>query len=133
MQISQASACNRFHQIEARLARWLLMTQDRMHADEFQITQEFMSNMLGVRREAVNLAAGGLQRRGLIKYTRGNLAVLNCGDWRKPPARATPQSRRNMTNYPPQVRNLHYLWHRIVVDDFNSQFDEQGRTNEQFI
>ena len=83
MQISQASACNRFHQIEARLARWLLMTQDRMHADEFQITQEFMSNMLGVRREAVNLAAGGLQRRGLIKYTRGNLAVLNCGGLEK--------------------------------------------------
>ena len=76
-QISQAAACNRFHPIEARLARWLLMTQDRMHAEEFQITQEFLSNMLGVRREAVNRAAGNLQRRGLISYSRGNIKVNN--------------------------------------------------------
>lgn len=74
-QISQSAACNRFHPIEARLARWLLMTQDRMHADEFRITQEFLSNMLGVRREAVNKAAGDLQRRNLISYSRGNLKV----------------------------------------------------------
>lgn len=76
-QVSQAAACNRFHPIEARLARWLLMTQDRMHAEEFQITQEFLSNMLGVRREAVNKAAGNLHRRELISYSRGNLKVNN--------------------------------------------------------
>ncbi len=76
-QVSQAAACNRFHPIEARLARWLLMTQDRMHAEEFQITQEFLSNMLGVRREAVNKAAGNLHRRELISYSRGNLTVNN--------------------------------------------------------
>ncbi len=76
-QISQSAACNRFHPTEARLARWLLMTQDRMRADEFQITQEFLSNMLGVRREAVNKAAGDLQRRDLLSYSRGNLKVNN--------------------------------------------------------
>ncbi len=74
-QISQAAACNRFHPIEARLARWLLMTQDRMHEDEFQVTQEFLSNMLGVRREGVNKAAGNLQRRGLISHSRGVVRV----------------------------------------------------------
>lgn len=76
-QISQSAVCNRYHHIEARLARWLLMTHDRMHLDEFQITQEFLSNMLGVRREAVNKAAGDLQRHDLISYTRGHLTVNN--------------------------------------------------------
>ena len=75
VQISQSAACNRFHPIEARLARWLLMTQDRMHEDEFQVTQEFLSNMLGVRREGVNKAVGSLQRRGLISHSRGLIRV----------------------------------------------------------
>jgi CRP-like cAMP-binding protein len=78
-QISQSAACNRFHQIDARLARWLLMIHDRMHADEFAITQTFLSNMLGVRREAVNKAAGGLQRQGLISYNRGTLRIVDRG------------------------------------------------------
>ena len=77
VQISQSAACNRFHEIEPRLARWLLMTGDRMHADEFQITQEFLSNMLGVRREAVSKAATRLQEQELISYSRGNLSILN--------------------------------------------------------
>jgi CRP-like cAMP-binding protein len=75
IQISQSAACNRFHPIEERLARWLLMTQDRMHSNEFQITQEFLSNMLGVRREAVNKAAGSLHQHKLISYIRGNLTI----------------------------------------------------------
>lgn len=75
VQISQSAACNRFHPIEERLARWLLMTQDRMHSNEFQITQEFLSNMLGVRREAVNKAAGSLQQHELISYVRGDLTI----------------------------------------------------------
>ncbi len=75
-QISQAAICNRFHPIDARLARWLLMTRDRMRADEFRVTQEFLSNMLGVRREGVNRAAGSLQRKKLISYSRGNLTIL---------------------------------------------------------
>jgi CRP-like cAMP-binding protein len=76
-QISQGAACNRFHPIDARLARWLLMTSDRMGTNEFQLTQEFLSNMLGVRREGVNKAAGALQKRNLISYSRGTLTTLN--------------------------------------------------------
>jgi CRP-like cAMP-binding protein len=76
-QIAQGAACNRFHPIDARLARWLLMTRDRMGTDEFQLTQEFLSNMLGVRREGVNKAAGVLQQQDLISYTRGHLLILN--------------------------------------------------------
>lgn len=76
-QIAQGAACNRFHPIDARLARWLLMTRDRMGADEFQLTQEFLSNMLGVRREGVNKAAGALQQQQLISYSRGNLLILD--------------------------------------------------------
>jgi CRP-like cAMP-binding protein len=76
-QISQGAACNRFHPIDARLARWLLMTRDRMGTDEFQLTQNFLSNMLGVRREGVNKAAGELQKQGLISYSRGTLKILN--------------------------------------------------------
>lgn len=79
-QISQSAACYRFHPIDARLARWLLMTHDRMQNDEFQITQEFLSNMLGVRREAVNKAASDLQKRQLISYSRGNISILKRKD-----------------------------------------------------
>lgn len=76
-QIAQGAACNRFHPIDARLARWLLMTRDRMGTDQFQLTQEFLSNMLGVRREGVNKAAGALQQKHLISYSRGNLLILD--------------------------------------------------------
>ncbi len=77
MQISQSAVCNRYHVIESRLARWLLMSHDRMQQDEFQITQEFLSNMLGVRREAVNKAARSLQQKNLIDYSRGIITILN--------------------------------------------------------
>ena len=76
-QITQSAVCNQFHAVEARLARWLLMTHDRMQADEFQLTQEFLSNMLAVRRECVNKAAGKMQKRKLISYSRGQLTVLD--------------------------------------------------------
>jgi CRP-like cAMP-binding protein len=76
-QISQSAVCYRFHPIEARLARWLLMTSDRMNTNEFQITQEFLSNMLGVRREGVNKSAVILQRQHLISYSRGSIAITN--------------------------------------------------------
>ena len=75
-QTAQGAACNRFHPIDARLARWLLMTRDRMGTDVFQLTQEFLSNMLGVRREGVNKAAGALQKQHLISYCRGTLTIL---------------------------------------------------------
>jgi CRP-like cAMP-binding protein len=76
-QISQSAVCNQFHAVDARLARWLLMTHDRVDQDEFLLTQEFLSNMLGVRREGVSKAAGDLQRSKLIRYSRGRLKILN--------------------------------------------------------
>jgi len=76
-QVTQSAVCNQFHSVDARLARWLLMTHDRMGGDEFQVKQQFLSNMLGVRREAVSMAAGDLQKRKLIRYTRGHLKVLD--------------------------------------------------------
>ncbi|MEO8543777.1 MAG: Crp/Fnr family transcriptional regulator [Burkholderiaceae bacterium] len=76
-QRSTSDACVRFHEIGPRLARWLLMSQDRAHADQFPMTQEFLAMMLGVRRVSITAAAGDLLRRGLIDYHRGELTVLD--------------------------------------------------------
>lgn len=76
-QVSQSSVCNRFHLVDTRLARWLLMTNDRLGAEEFPLTQEFLSSMLGVRREGVSKAAGALQAGKLIRYSRGMITILN--------------------------------------------------------
>jgi len=76
-QISQTAACNRFHESQARLSRWLLMTSDRVGADEFALTQDFLAHMLGLRRVGVTEAASDLKHRKLIDYTRGHLRILD--------------------------------------------------------
>lgn len=76
MQATQVAACNPMHGVEARLARWLLMSQDRLGGDRVPLTQEFLAHMLGTRRASVTVAAGILQKAGIIKYTRGEVNVV---------------------------------------------------------
>jgi CRP-like cAMP-binding protein len=76
-QVAQSAACNHFHSIERRCCRWMLMTRDRMQSDEFLLTQEFLAMMLGVHRSGVSAAAGALQKKGLIRYRRGIVTILD--------------------------------------------------------
>jgi CRP-like cAMP-binding protein len=77
MQIAQTAACNRLHEIKQRLARWLLMTQDRVDSGALPITHDFLATMLGTDRPTVSLAAGVLQKKQLIEYTRGAVKIVN--------------------------------------------------------
>jgi CRP-like cAMP-binding protein len=76
-QMSQTAVCNRLHEIEQQLCRWLLLSHDRLDSDELVMTQELIANMLGVRREGVTAAAGRLQEQGLISYVRGRILILD--------------------------------------------------------
>jgi CRP-like cAMP-binding protein len=76
-QIAQQVACNALHSIEERCCRWLLLTHDRVHSDTFPLTQEFLAQMLGVRRASVTLAAGALQTAGLVRYRRGEMVIVD--------------------------------------------------------
>jgi CRP-like cAMP-binding protein len=91
IQIAQTAACNRFHRVTQRMARWILMTSDRIKSNEFRITQEFLALMLGVRRVGVSEAASDLRERKLLAYRRGSFTILNhrglvaaaCGCYKK--------------------------------------------------
>lgn len=76
-QLAQAGACNRFHEVQQRIAKWLLMTEDRVYSGELQLTHSFLAKMLGVRRSAVTIAAGYLQQQGIIRYNRGHIQILS--------------------------------------------------------
>ncbi|MET0621443.1 MAG: Crp/Fnr family transcriptional regulator [Pyrinomonadaceae bacterium] len=78
-QMSQTAVCNRLHEIEQQLCRWLLLSHDRLDSDELAMTQELIANMLGVRREGVTAAAGRMQEQGLISYVRGRIQILDRG------------------------------------------------------
>jgi CRP-like cAMP-binding protein len=76
-QVTQNAACNHFHGIQERLARWLLMVRERVPSSDFYLTQEYLAGMLGTRRESVTAAAHALKRRNLIKYCRANITILD--------------------------------------------------------
>lgn len=76
-QVFQSVACNRLHTVEERFARWVLLTHDRSRRDNFYLTQEFIADMLGTQRPTVSLIAGAFQQAGMIRYSRGNLTILN--------------------------------------------------------
>src|SRR5436190_19960749 len=77
MEVTQIAACNRLHEVEERLGRWLLMSADRVDSHSLPLTQELLAQMLGTRRSSVTLAAGILQKAGLISYTRGNVTIVD--------------------------------------------------------
>jgi CRP-like cAMP-binding protein len=77
VQVSQSVLCNRMHEVDARLARWLLTSADRMESESLNLTQEFLAQMLGVQRSTVTVAAGDLQRAGMIGYSRGKIHIVD--------------------------------------------------------
>jgi CRP-like cAMP-binding protein len=95
---AQAAACNRMHNVDARMCRWLLMMRDRVEEDDFPLTQEFLARMLGVARPTVNIAGATLQRAGFIKYTRGRIVILDRSGMESAACECYERIKQEMTN-----------------------------------
>ncbi len=93
---AQCAMCNTQHSLEERLARWLLMVRDRVHSDEMELTHEFISQMLGVRRSGVTITAGALRTAGTIEYSRGMVRILNSESLQTIACECYPQIRRHL-------------------------------------
>lgn len=89
IQVTQSAVCNHFHSSTQRLARWLLLANDLVRSNTFYLTHEFISHMLGAPRTGVTMAAGALQKMGLLTYSRGKITILIVQAWKKPRASAT--------------------------------------------
>ena len=105
VQISQSVVCNAQHEILQRCARWLLMTADRVRSNEFVLTQEFLAQMLGVRRPSVTDAAGELQRRGLIRYSRGTMSIVDREGLEDASCECYAKVTREYTRFAKDIRN----------------------------
>jgi CRP-like cAMP-binding protein len=104
MEVTQIAACNRLHEIDERLARWLLMSHDRIGKDTLPLTQEFLSQMLGTRRASVSVAASILQKAELISYTRGHVSILNRNELEKATCECYAVIQRQLENWQKELQ-----------------------------
>lgn len=107
-QMAQTAVCNRHHAVEQQLCRWLLLSLDRLAANELNMTQELIANMLGVRREGVTEAAGKLQRDGIIEYARGHIKVINRPELEKRVCECYQVVKTEFDRLLPELRRKHY-------------------------
>ncbi len=104
LQVTQTAACNRLHEVEERLARWLLMSRDRIDSDDLPLTQEFLGQMLGTRRSSVSLAAASLQKARLIEYVRGHVTILDRKGLETASCECYGQLQRQLTTWDSEVQ-----------------------------